>query len=283
MWQKVTRDDFSKLAGRDRRFTLSNADGDYYHVCEDYELQPNDASRDDILSYRIRPKYEDDSRWSIYQPLDDTPDLFLRFAQLYNQERTAETALAWIRQYGSLETEHPGNPEPIEETLGLFFQEVDRAAGTLAMYESVLNHDSDAAEQVTCHTFRPLTEPYLEEFWEGPKVSNDIPGYLGLALITASFEVSKMVERFVRLSLSVSPGVPSPSRVHAYYGFYSLLGAMYLQMFWVMESSGTVTRCQYCGKAIFLSRPNPGGRKRRTDRRFCNDACRQAHHRHKKR
>jgi hypothetical protein len=285
MWRRVTRDDFSKLARHDARFTLANADGDYYHVCEDYELRPaKGQAREDMHPRRIVPKYDDLDldRWRIYRPLEDTPDLFLRFAQLYEKERSPDTALSWARQYGSLGTEHPGNVEPAEETLELFFSEVSRAAAVLAMYEAVLNHDSGAAEHLARHQFRSLTEPHWDDFWTYSGMADVIPGYLGFALSTAAFEVSGMVERFVRLSLSVAAGMPSPSRIQAYYGFYSLLGAMYLQMFWLMDSSGTVARCEYCGRIISLSRPNPGSRKRRADRRFCDDACRQAHHRAKK-
>ena len=49
-----------------------------------------------------------------------------------------------------------------------------------------------------------------------------------------------------------------------------------------MNSSGTVARCEFRGRIMSLSRPNPGRRKLRNDRRFCNDACRQAHHRSRK-
>ena len=64
--------------------------------------------------------------------------------------------------------------------------------------------------------------------------------------------------------------------------FDNLLGAMYLQMYWLMTSSDSIARCEHCGWVILLGRPHPEGRKRRSDKRFCDDACRQAHHRSKK-
>jgi hypothetical protein len=70
--------------------------------------------------------------------------------------------------------------------------------------------------------------------------------------------------------------------VTAGWNFESLLGAMYLQMYWLMASGSEIARCEYCGLLLSLARPNPEGRKRRSDRRFCGDACRQAHHRAKK-
>ncbi len=73
-----------------------------------------------------------------------------------------------------------------------------------------------------------------------------------------------------------------PSCVRTYWGFDNLIGAMYLQMYQLMTSGGGLARCDNCGRMIALSYTDPRGRKRRRDRRFCNDACRQAHHRSKK-
>lgn len=47
-------------------------------------------------------------------------------------------------------------------------------------------------------------------------------------------------------------------------------------------SGGSVALCEQCGRIISLARPQPQGRKRRRDRKFCDAACRQAHHRNKK-
>jgi hypothetical protein len=76
--------------------------------------------------------------------------------------------------------------------------------------------------------------------------------------------------------------IPDPSRVRFLQGFRNLLGAMYLQMYWLI-SSGDAARCEHCHQIISLGRTHPEGRKRRRDKRFCDDACRQAHHRSKKR
>jgi hypothetical protein len=64
--------------------------------------------------------------------------------------------------------------------------------------------------------------------------------------------------------------------------FSNLLGAMYLQMYWLIEAGDKLTRCGHCGRVISLARPHPKGRKRRNDMRYCDDACRQAYHRAKK-
>jgi hypothetical protein len=96
----------------------------------------------------IRPKYDlrEDDRWRLYKPLEDTPDLLLKFSRLHEKERCVDTALDWAHGYGLLQTERPGVLEPEQETLEVFFREVDRAAAVLSMYEAVLNEDSQAAE-----------------------------------------------------------------------------------------------------------------------------------------
>ena len=64
--------------------------------------------------------------------------------------------------------------------------------------------------------------------------------------------------------------------------FDNLVGAMYLQAYWMLTSGDELGRCEYCSRIISLARPHPEGRKRRRDKRFCDDACRQANHRRKK-
>jgi hypothetical protein len=85
----------------------------------------------------------------------------------------------------------------------------------------------------------------------------------------------------IRFSLESSRR-PDLSTVHTAWEFESLIGAMHLQMWWLMASAGDITRCEFCGRIVSLARSSPGGRKHRRDKRFCDDACRQAHHRSKK-
>jgi hypothetical protein len=73
------------------------------------------------------------------------------------------------------------------------------------------------------------------------------------------------------------------SGIRSSWEFDKLLGAAYLQMWWLMSSGGDVTRCEYCRRIMSLARPHPNGRKRRRDKRFCSDSCRQAHRRSKSR
>jgi hypothetical protein len=51
------------------------------------------------------------------------------------------------------------------------------------------------------------------------------------------------------------------SKVRTSWTFPSLLGAMYLQMHWLIAAGGRVIRCRYCGRVISLTSPLPGARK----------------------
>src|SRR5215211_528247 len=128
-------------------------EGQTWKVCDDYEVcNPTADGRGAFL----QPKYSQyqKDKWTEYKPLQDRPDLFLRFAKLYEQEPSEEAALKWARQHGRLGYTRDGEPvygKPKRETLsweeirpesdysyvevdgmlGLFWEEVRRAAGIL--------------------------------------------------------------------------------------------------------------------------------------------------------
>jgi hypothetical protein len=65
----------------------------------------------------------------------------------------------------------------------------------------------------------------------------------------------------------------------------NLLDAMYLQMYWLMTSSGDLARCKNCGHFISYATPvlvgeNHTARKPRKDTEFCDSRCRQNYHYH---
>jgi hypothetical protein len=63
----------------------------------------------------------------------------------------------------------------------------------------------------------------------------------------------------------------------------NLLGAMYLQFYWLMTSAGDLSRCKYCGRIIsHASSIASSGqtRKPRNDKVFCGSQCRYNYHYH---
>lgn len=300
MWHRISRDDFVRASELQRRRGLGTRS---WEVCEEYELrEPNEASRYDYLSFEVTPKYplNREDKWRTYYPLEDTPDLFLKFARLYRNGRDryvdaifVNSILDWVREYGLLgydENSYLGGPE---ETINNYAGSAYWAAGILAMYEATLNGDEEAAKTAVLEKFLsvdPLGPEFkrrvgeqqcaafkaewIEERWNGD--------YLGYALTAAMDLVVLTVRDECFPVLHLRESVRDPSKISAGWNFKSLYGAMYLQMYWLMAAGGDVTRCEYCGRIISLARPHPEGRKRRRDKRFCDDACRQAHHRSKK-
>jgi len=218
-----------------------------------------------------------------YKPLTDVPDLFLRFARLHKEKNFAEAALAWSHKYGVPGGHSQGRFSSIESMdLSLFRMEAKRAWIILTLYEAALNRDAQIVRDLI------YDDLYRDDVLEWPPRKyherwSEVE-YLAAALLAAV----RGVDDAVHLNCIRELVVPSvyfdadPSKVRSRWDFVSLLGAMYLQMYWLMESGGDVTRCEHCRRVISLARPHPDGRKRRRDTRFCDDACRQAHHRAKK-
>jgi hypothetical protein len=299
VWHRIDRGDFVKAGELQRRMGPGTR---VWGVCDEYELrEPDEASHDDYLSFRLTPRYSPnrDDKWRQYRPVENTPDLFLKFARLYRggEDRYVDSVfvssiLDWVHQYGLSgygNYSYYGGPE---ETLNNYAGSAYWAAGILAMYEAALNGDEGAARAVVLEEFlwvdiagpelKSSGEQHFDNFkvqliekhWNGD--------YVGYALNTAMDLVVLTVREECFPTLYPRERASDPSEISAGWGFKSLHGAMYLQMYWLMAAGRDVTRCEYCGRIISLSRPHPEGRKRRRDRRFCNDACRQAQHRSKK-
>ena len=74
----------------------------------------------------------------------------------------------------------------------------------------------------------------------------------------------------------------SPDKLTSTWRVRNLLGAIYLQFFWLITSTSDLSRCKYCGRIISYAPPMPesNGRKPRKDKEFCDSRCRQNYHYH---
>jgi hypothetical protein len=74
----------------------------------------------------------------------------------------------------------------------------------------------------------------------------------------------------------------SPDKLTSTWRVRNLLGAIYLQFFWLITSTGDLSRCKHCSGTISYAPPLPEseGRKPRKDKEFCNSRCRQNYHYH---
>lgn len=112
-------------------------------------------------------------RWRHYDPLLDTPDLFLRFAELHDGELSTEQVLGWVREYGNLglgsaweagqdPVSKPSlyraqNAVSLDDSLASFTltdpidgfrDEAILAAAVLRMYEVALGGDEEEAKKL---------------------------------------------------------------------------------------------------------------------------------------
>ena len=281
MWRRLEPADFREThrqAGSDGAHTWS--------VCgEGYEIVG-----DEVVATLEYSDLSDD--WLYYFPFDDAPDLFLRFGKLYEQADFERAALAFANEYGlpgdreqAVKGEREINPAPTKTKLSEFRDEARRAWAVLAFYEAVLNGDAQAVKDL----FLELRTDRAFVLWDKIFRFERIEGYddvlLQVGLICAVQTVEEVVHEMCRnriwFSMESGKG-PDLSTVHTAWDFDSLIGAMHLQMWWLMASAGDITRCEFCGRIVSLARSRPEGRKHRSDKRFCDDACRQAHHRSKK-
>jgi hypothetical protein len=289
--RRVRPNDFERA----RRLRTSPDVQDVWWVCDDYEIRDGKVvarypatSFGDGKYYPV-PDYALDEGWRSYRPLEETPDLFLRFARLYEESNFDEAALIWSRKYGlpggTLSNTIPRGQRPDSMSIKGFWEEVKKARFILRMYEAALNRDPQAVQALLADSRN-----------EGPNyprslgINEESPfGYCENELQLALYGAIKLVHGEVDslcsewLVVEGEQRIPDPSRVRLVRGFSNLLGAMYLQMYWLMSSGGDAARCEHCHELISLARPHPEGRKRRRDKRFCDDACRQAHHRSKRR
>ena len=308
MWHRVGKDDFDRTS---ELMSSPNVRGSEWGVCQEYVLQElPQASGEGIRSYQLVPKYpfspDQEDKWKMYKPLEDTPDLFLKFAKLYEHDDSIEPIIEWIHRYGGLGTgSSQGWRKPQE--INSFKWNVSVAAGILALYEAVLNGDGKKARSLILEEFHQLGLHWHRWFKPSsvgvPLLSlADVPRDVAVALISETVEqdhngdyleyalwgivseVGSRLHSFCRpnLHIGLDDHRNDPSKVKASWSFSTLEAAMYLQMYWLLAAAGDVTRCRYCGRIISLASPQPGARKTRQDKKFCNDACRQRHHYHTK-
>jgi hypothetical protein len=286
VWRKVGMDDFKHSGG------LANGSerAGLWWVCDEgYEIQ-GDAIvarrpapgfvRENSGSWRVEA---DRNAWRSYKLLEEVPDLFLKFTRQHGADNPETAALDWSRRYGVIGDRMAGLIRPDRMSLSCFREEAKRAWVVLKMYEAALNRDEGA---VRCLLDEHKDDEVLEQwpYYDPRESSAQEDALLQLALFGSVYVVEQTVQETCRPALIVTDrhDKANPAAIESTWDFHNLLGAMYLQMYWLMSSGGDITRCEYCGGIISLTRPRPEGRKTRRDKKFCDDACRQAHHRSKR-
>jgi hypothetical protein len=220
----------------------------------------------------------------VYWPLVRYPDLFLRFARLADEgkldkaatmaeldtDRNAATAEEWAKKYGVLGLTHVEKDEYGFEGASTYGGEADTVAafahqawvanGCLRLYEAAWTEELDVN----------LIASYMTP--RAKALYMDTPAHAqAFALNTVATETQRKVAGNAYPALYGEVG-----RFVSGWSFTNLLGAMWLQMFWLLTANEAPRRCWECGEIIPPEPPNqpPGSKKRgRKKEKFCNKTC----------
>ena len=225
----------------------------------------------------------------MYRPLLDQPDLFLRFASLAHKgtvtrDEAVQTMLEWVTTYGVLGVEYidewAGSGDHVyrgasRESLRNFTQAVRDAARCLRLYEAATAPNGPDGEALQRNgAFGNTVEEMKED-----------------ALVLANELVGRQVcrECFPVLYRQYRKESGQTLGFFQGWGCRSLLGAMYLQMMWLMTEASNVRRCKGpgCFRIITFGPPeqvpaDPGLKKNargkyrtRRDKEFCSRNCKE--------
>jgi hypothetical protein len=180
------------------------------------------------------------------------------------------------------------------ETLGALRDEVYIANEVLTLYEAALNKDSDKLEEALFRSHgdpqraqaRKLRVQGIQEMtgssWVDALIHvalSRVSGFVGERLSLFAYPVISRTEGYERQPLTAIKGLTL--------GWFprNLLGAIYLQFYWLIASGGELSRCKQCGRIISYAPPMPESwavtpRKPRRDKVFCSRQCRQNYHYH---
>ncbi len=232
----------------------------------------------------------------LYAPLKDTPGLFLEFAGLADHEITEDVWRDWFTRYGVLGL-RPALPNMAsvrggpEETFSRFVEEARIANGVLRLWEAAtagLSDEEFVDRYLSQHTLLQDRAKGLFGVWYADFPRTSTAPWLSLVGLTVQNKLT--TECFPQLIGS------SNLYFEPAYGFRSLLGAMYLQMYWLMTAKGGVRRCKEpgCPRVITFDQPEQPrdlwkkndrsrGYRTRRDKVFCSQACKQRDYDRRKR
>ncbi len=308
MWRRLNREDLQGsnplLDERDfhRPWPI------YWRVYKDYEiLSAPDGSGWHYIQVAGRDTDEQSELVRAYNPLIDTPYLFLEFARVAEHKDPPKALMDWFRQYGLLgiTTSYSGRedrdplkgivfPQRYQDDKGgpwdrieLIWEVVREYNESLVLYEAALGRDDEKLERALFTEYDPA------EYTEGRRLTMEKEAEasgMGWTDILVNAALRQVLEYAVGdLYAYAYPDINYPDdyltvdRLTRSWGARNLLGAMGLQFYWLITSAGELSRCRYCGRIISYAAPIPGSdtvRKPRKDKEFCNSRCRQNYHYH---
>jgi hypothetical protein len=255
------------------------------------------GSPEEELMRRARERDELRKKGWVYWPLVENPDLFLEFAHLADDggldnaasvdgldtDKNASALLDWAREHGTLGLTRV-EPDGFgfrgastrggeADTVAAFAYEAWIANGCLRLYEAATAEELDV----------DLIASYMTP--RGKARVGHTP-----ARIRASALDAVATETQGRIAGNAYPALYGEvRRLVAGWSFTNLLGAMRLQMFWLLTATETPQRCKNCDKIIAYEQPEQpmrgtkannrsAGYRTRRDKTFCDKKCRDRYH-----
>ncbi len=180
---------------------------------ERYEIRDGEvvAAPDPVRVLQRWLTNEDDDGWTDYDPIDDVPDLFLRFARLYGESDFNKAALDFANKYGlptgADETDPSGRAgcktDALNWSLAQFRHEARRAWVILALYEAVLNDEDRTVRKLLAEhgDIKPFKR-WLSFIELGPAEHQNFALALGLKCVVEATE--KIVHKYCRQQIMLS-------------------------------------------------------------------------------
>jgi hypothetical protein len=230
----------------------------------------------------------------VYYPLVEKPDLFLKFARLADDggldnaatadeldtDKNASVALDWAEEHGTLGLTRADEQRwfrgastrgGIADTVASFAYDAWRANACLRLCEAA------TADEIDMDLIHSYMDPYqIARFARTPANARE------WALNIVATETQRMIAGNAYPALYGEMG-----RFISGWSFSNLLGAMWLQMYWLLTATVEPSRCRNpeCDKIIAYEQPDQstqGVRKNdrssgyatRKDKRFCGRKCR---------
>lgn len=311
MWRRLNREDFarSNLLLDNREFHRPPR----WRVYENYEILPSTEAIDSAYIQAVTQKRGQEPKpRKVYEPLTDTPYLFLEFARIAENKDPDSALDTFFHRYGLLGLT-PRNPQystPLSpeyelisqiapdryhddrggqgDHLGLIWDLVFEASESLNCYEAALSRNEEKLERILLpedgQEYALRRQQFLERQARIPG-NNWIDALVDGALSQTMEYVMGNVYAFAYPDITWDMDNMQLLRVDDLtrsWGARNLIGAMSLQFYWLITSTGDLSRCKYCGRIITYTPPFPDSttRKPREDKEFCNSRCRQNYHYH---
>ena len=313
MWRRLNREDLrtsNPLLGSDEPGGRL-----IWRVYEEYEVQRSEEGVAFVQVAGMGTPHEA-AAIDAYEPITDTPHLFLEFARLVESKSTGEALSNWIHRYGVPGFSYEGIwgggdalqqsvPYPYHNNKGGTLDSFEHiwaiaweANQSLLLYEAATSGDVRKLEQVL---FSDNNQEWVRDRRQGLEARSEATSaswrevlvndalfqlieYASGALISYCYPVISYPRSYSHILEDHAPPL-TLDKLSRGWGARNLLGAMGLQFYWLITSGGELDRCKYCGRIISHAPSVPGsrpveGRKTRSDKVFCDSRCRQNYHYH---